>query len=60
VIGAPRLLFTGSFAATAFEPLYDVSADGQRFAFVVNTNLGQTPFGVLMNWSAHWKARQKN
>ena len=44
-IGAPRLLFTGTYASTAFEPLYDVSPDGQRFAFVHNTSIGQTPFG---------------
>jgi Tol biopolymer transport system component len=59
-IGAPRLLFTGSYASTAYEPLWDVSPDGSRFAFVVNRELGGTPIGVMLNWTANWKARQRN
>jgi len=58
-ISAPRLLFTGAYASTAFEPLYDVSPDGNRFAFVANQNIGGTQLGVVLNWTAHWKARQR-
>jgi len=58
-IGAPKLLFTGDFASIGFEPLWDVSTDGSRFAFVSSPNVGQTQFSVLMNWVDHWKARQR-
>jgi serine/threonine protein kinase/Tol biopolymer transport system component len=58
VIGTPRLLFTGSYASTAFEPLWDVSPDGNRFAFVKNPSIGGTQIGLLLNWTANWKARQ--
>jgi serine/threonine-protein kinase len=60
VVGAPRLLFRGTFAATGYEPLWDVSPDGRRFAFVVNRDLGETPVGVILNWTSNWKARQRN
>jgi serine/threonine-protein kinase len=58
-IGVPRLLFTGSYASTGFEPLWDVSPDGNHFAFVKGPNIGGTQIGVLMNWTANWKARQR-
>jgi Tol biopolymer transport system component len=59
-IGTPRLLFTGDYTSTRFEPLYDVSSDGTRFAFVTDPNVVGTPIGVTLNWTANWKARQKN
>jgi Tol biopolymer transport system component len=59
-IGAPRLLFTGTYASTAFEPLWDVAPDGNRFAFVKNPSIGGTQIGLLLNWTANWKARQRN
>jgi Tol biopolymer transport system component len=59
-IGSPRLLFVGSYASTAFEPLYDVSPDGQRFAFVQNRDNGGTQIALLLNWTANWKARQRH
>jgi hypothetical protein len=59
VIGSPRLLFVGAYASTAFEPLYDVSPDGNRFAFVQNRELGGAQIGLVMNWTANWKARQR-
>jgi len=59
-IGSPRLLFVGSYASTAFEPLYDVSPDGRRFAFVQNRDTGGTQIALLLNWTANWKARQRH
>jgi eukaryotic-like serine/threonine-protein kinase len=59
VIGAPRLLFVGTYASTAYEPLYDVSPDGKRFAFVQNRDARGTQIGVIMNWTANWRARQR-
>ena len=59
-IGVPKLLFTGDYAAIAHEALWDVSPDGNRFAFVKHPNIGGTQIGVLLNWTANWKARQKN
>jgi Tol biopolymer transport system component len=59
-IGVPRLLFTGLYASTAFEPLWDVSSDGSRFAFVSNTNVAGNQFGLILNWIAHWKTRQRD
>jgi Tol biopolymer transport system component len=58
-IGVPRLLFTGSYTSTAFEPLWDVSPDGKRFAFVKSPNIGGTQIGLLLNWTENWKARQR-
>ena len=59
VIGAPRLLFNGTFAVSGYEPLWDVSGDAQRFVFASNPNLSGTPLGVIEHWTANWKARQK-
>ena len=56
VIGAPRFLFSGSYASTAYEPLYDVSPDGARFAFVTNLSSAGTEIGMTLNWTA----RQRN
>jgi eukaryotic-like serine/threonine-protein kinase len=59
VVGVPRFLFSGSYAAAGYEPLWDVSPDGSRFAFVVNRDFGGAPIGVVLNWTANWKARRK-
>ena len=58
VIGSPRFLFTGSYATTGFEPLYDVSPDGSRFAVVQNRDQAGTQIGLITNWTANWRARQ--
>jgi hypothetical protein len=59
VISTPGFLFTGSYTSTAFEPLWDVSPDGTRFAFVTNPNTAGTQIGLILNWTMNWKARQK-
>jgi hypothetical protein len=58
-VSAPRLLFTGRFASTGFESLWDVSPDGQRFAFVRATSNAETPIGLLLNWADDWSARHR-
>ena len=56
----PRLLFTGDYTFTGYEPLWDVSPDGQRFAFVRAPAAGtDAPMALLLNWADHWKARRK-
>lgn len=58
-VSAPRLLFTGTYTFTGYEPLWDVSPDGQRFAFVRATAAADAPMGLLMNWADHWRARRR-
>jgi Tol biopolymer transport system component len=60
VISTPKFLFTGSYTSTAFEPLWDVSPDGTRFAFVTNPNTAGTQIGLILNWTMNWKARQRD
>jgi serine/threonine-protein kinase len=56
----PRLLFTGEYTFTGYEPLWDVSPDGQRFAFArASAAVADAPMALLLNWADHWKARQK-
>ena len=57
-MGPPRKLFTGdeigvpkSFGVEDFDPLYDVTPDGQRFVVVRNVDEGETPtITVVQNW----------
>jgi hypothetical protein len=58
-IGPPQKLFTGSFASTTYEPLWDVSPDGKRFAFVQNRDPQGVQIAVIMNRVGPWKARQR-
>jgi len=50
-IATPRQLFTGSFLVTGYEALWDVSPDGQQFAFVRSVNSEQSSFELVLNWA---------
>lgn len=56
VIGTPTLLFTARNYVTApFEPLWDVSPDGQRFVMVREGPGAATKLVVLVNWLDTWR-----
>jgi len=58
-VSAARLLFTGTYASTGHEPLWDASPDGSRFAFVRAPTGSDLPMGLLLNWADHWRARRR-
>jgi serine/threonine-protein kinase len=53
-IGAAITLFSGIYAATNYEPVWDVAPDGLHFA-MVRLPEAETPQLILfMNWAEHW------
>ena len=50
--GAPRKLFDMRFWVNPVEDQYDVTADGQRFLFIVPEVQQATRLTVLTNWSS--------
>ena len=56
-IGPAKLLFTGKDSVAApFEPLWDVSPDGQRFVFARDAPGSTLTLVVLVNWIDGWRA----
>jgi hypothetical protein len=60
--GKPRVLFEGEYRSTAYPQLgtdYDVSADGQRFLMVKETERAQSTaqINVVLNWFEELKRR---
>jgi eukaryotic-like serine/threonine-protein kinase len=58
-VGPSRLLFTGRYASTGFEPLWDVSPDGSRFALVRTNTVAEAPIGIVFNWLDHWRSKHQ-
>jgi hypothetical protein len=55
----PVVLFRGTYAATTFEPLWDVSPDGQKFAMVRVPDSERLQLVLYMNWAEHWNASKQ-
>jgi hypothetical protein len=61
--GKPRMLFEGPYFTTAFPQgtvSYDVSADGQRFLMVKETEAASrsaAQINVVLNWTEELKRR---
>jgi eukaryotic-like serine/threonine-protein kinase len=59
--GKPRMLFEGQYVTTGFPNMsaaYDVSADGQRFLMVKETEQATSPqINVVLNWFEELKRR---
>ena len=53
-VTTPVGLFGGSYMATGFEPLWDVSPDGRQFAMVRIPGAETGQMILLMNWAEHW------
>jgi hypothetical protein len=50
VIPPPRFVLQGVFDMSTFEPMWDVSPDGQRFAFVRRPDSGRLRLVAIVNW----------
>ena len=48
--GSPRMLFDSRIWVTRVEDQFDVTADGQRFLFIVPEAQQATRLTVLTNW----------
>ena len=49
-ISALEFVLSGDYVGTTFEPMYDVSPDGKRFAFVRLLTGSRLRTAVLLNW----------
>jgi len=60
-IDAARPLFSAPFFAVGHEPVWDVSRDGQRFAFVREPegSAAQDELVLMLNWVARWQGVAK-
>ncbi len=48
--GKPKLLFEGEYAGFGFRAVYDVTADGERFLMIKNSEQQVTRINVVLNW----------
>ena len=48
--GKPKLLFEGEYAGFGFRAVYDVTADGERFLMIKNSEQQVTQINVVLNW----------
>jgi hypothetical protein len=58
-IDPPRALFGGNYMATGYEPVWDVSPDGKRFAMVRVQASGSNNVELMVNWIRFWQAKTK-
>jgi Tol biopolymer transport system component len=49
-LGTVQFVLAGPYATTMFEPVWDVSPDGKRFAFVRPVDSGRLQLMVYFNW----------
>ena len=56
--GKPKVLFEDAYVPTLLAaPTYDVSADGQRFVMLKDSELATTQINIVLNWFEELKRR---
>jgi len=58
-VAPPRLLFADPYYYIGFEAIWDVSADGQQFAFVALDQSALAYVDLMVNWIPRWRANAR-